>query len=240
MPTPNRNQGRLQPRQAEAAGTAFPSLLWVQNLGRMDYRKALEYQEQLVVWRRQGQIPDTLLLVEHPPVFTIGRGGGWENLRCSQKTLEQEGIQVYEVNRGGNITYHGPGQLVGYPIIDLTNQGRDVRGYLRNLEEILIRTLQPYLEPLGLKPERLPDYTGVWVANAKIAAIGVAVKRWVTMHGFALNLNTNLQHFQLINPCGLNKPVTSLYSLLHKDIPVDELINRLIATFCKVLNLSVN
>lgn len=188
----------------------------------MDYQEALDYQEKLVALRRRGQIPDTLLLVEHPPVFTIGRGGGWENLRCSRETLEQEGIRVYEVNRGGNITYHGPGQLVGYPIIDLAAQGRDVRAYLWSLEEILIRTLEPYLGPLGLAPERLPGYTGVWVANEKIAAIGVAVKGWITMHGFALNLNTNLKHFQLINPCGItDRGVTSLGRLLGREVDLE-------------------
>ncbi|MBC7342939.1 MAG: lipoyl(octanoyl) transferase LipB [Clostridia bacterium] len=228
-----------QPTSTSQPRLAAPRLLRVEKLGRIGYLEAMAYQEKLVALRRQGEIPDTLLLLEHPPVFTIGRGGGWDNIRCGKDILAREGIQIYETSRGGNITYHGPGQLVGYPIIDLSQRGKDLQGYLRSLEEILIRTLQPYLKPLGLEAQRLPGYTGVWVGNEKIAAIGVAVKGWVTMHGFALNVNTNLEHFKLINPCGLDRPVTSLASLLHKGIPMDGLANQLIASFARVLNYSL-
>jgi lipoyl(octanoyl) transferase len=212
--------------------------LRVEKLGKVDYQMTLAYQEKLVALRRKGQIPDTLLLLEHPPVFTIGRNGGRHNILCSQEILIKEGIQIYEANRGGNVTYHGPGQLVGYPILDLSQRDKDVHCYVRELEKVLIQGLKDYLRPVGLTGHRISGYTGVWVGEEKIAAIGVGCKEWVTMHGFALNVNTNLRHFGLINPCGLGKPVTSLAKILKKEIDLGTVMDHIIPVFCEIFNFT--
>jgi len=163
------------------------------DLGLVEYAQALSWQEELVRQRCQGESEDTLLLLEHPPVFTLGRGGDERHL------LNPRQVPVHRVGRGGDVTFHGPGQLVGYPILDLTCRGRDVHVYLRSLEAVLIAVLAEY----GLRAQRKDGITGVWVGEKKIASIGVGVRRWVTYHGFALNVDPDLSYFADIVPCGL-------------------------------------
>jgi lipoyl(octanoyl) transferase len=166
-------------------------------------------QTSLVERRKLGEIPDQLLIVEHPHVITMGRNGHAENLLASPEILERSGIELHSTDRGGDVTYHGPGQIVGYPIVDLREWKRDVGAYLRALEQILIEALAEF----GVAAGRMQGATGVWVADAKIAAIGVHISRWVTSHGFALNVDTDLDYFQYIVPCGLTQPVTSMRTL---------------------------
>ena len=181
----------------------------LRQLGRVDYGRALEIQRQAAADRKLGLTPDQLLLVEHPHVITLGRNGRMENLLASGEILERAGIAFYPTDRGGDVTYHGPGQLVGYPILDLREWKRDVGAYVRAIEQCIIDTLAEY----GIAAGRIPKLTGVWVDDRKIAAIGVHLSRWVTSHGFALNVNTDLSYFQYIVPCGLTKPVTSMAAL---------------------------
>ncbi|MBO8168934.1 MAG: lipoyl(octanoyl) transferase LipB [Thermoanaerobacteraceae bacterium] len=188
------------------------------DIGFTDYMEAYLIQQTLQRMRIAGAIKDTLILVEHAPVLTIGRSGGRQNILATEEMLERQGISVCEVERGGDITYHGPGQLVGYPIIDLKMRGRDLHRYVRQLEEVIIRTLNCYSIIAGRKD----GYPGVWVGNRKIAALGVAVKKWVTMHGFALNITCNLEHFQLIVPCGISGyGVTSMVDVLGQEPDFD-------------------
>jgi lipoyl(octanoyl) transferase len=181
----------------------------LRQLGRIDYAAALELQQQLAAGRKQGTVSDHLLLLEHPHVITLGRNGHMENLLAGDDVLERAGIGFYPTDRGGDVTYHGPGQLVGYPILDLREWQRDVGAYVRGLEQALIDTLAGY----GIEGGRIPKLTGVWVGERKIAAIGVHLSRWVTSHGFALNVSTDLSYFQYIVPCGLTRPVTSMAAL---------------------------
>ena len=181
----------------------------VRELGRMDYGKALALQQELVAARKQGLVPDQLLLLEHPHVITLGRNGRLENLLAGEQALASAGISFYPTDRGGDVTYHGPGQLVGYPILDLREWKRDVGAYVRAIEQTIIDTLADF----GISAGRIPKLTGVWVGERKIAAIGVHISRWVTSHGFALNVHTDLSYFQYIVPCGLTKPVTSMAQL---------------------------
>ena len=182
--------------------------LW-QNLGRMDYDAAWRLQLDHVERVKAGGA-DRLLFVEHPHAVTFGRNGHAENLLVSRQRLTELGVAYHETDRGGDVTYHGPGQIVGYPILDLKRWKRDVGAYMRALEEVLILTLADY----GLEGERAKGATGVWVGGAKVAAIGVHISRWVSSHGFALNVTTDLAYFGYIVPCGLAKPVTSLETLL--------------------------
>jgi lipoyl(octanoyl) transferase len=175
----------------------------------MDYGAALELQQRLVAERKQGLITDQLLLLEHPHVITLGRNGHMENLLAGDDVLRRAGISFYPTDRGGDVTYHGPGQLVGYPILDLREWSRDVGAYVRAIEQAIIDTLADF----GIAAGRIPKLTGVWVGEQKIAAIGVHISRWVTSHGFALNVTTDLSYFQYIVPCGLTKPVTSMARL---------------------------
>lgn len=183
----------------------------------MAYDEAVELQRTLVEERRAGHIPDTLLLLEHPHVLTLGvrKGGGRANIRASADKLNELGVSVHEAGRGGDVTYHGPGQLVGYPIVDLRPDRQDVHRYVRDVEEVMIRTCAAF----GIAAERLEGLTGAWVHTPargleKIAAIGVRISRWITSHGFALNVNTNLDYFRLIVPCGIaDRGVTSLQAL---------------------------
>ncbi|MDL1890913.1 lipoyl(octanoyl) transferase LipB [Nitrospirales bacterium NOB] len=181
----------------------------VRDLGCLEYDKAARHQHELVQRRKQDLIPDQLLFVEHPHVVTMGRNGHIANLLAGEDTLARAGILFYRTDRGGDVTYHGPGQVVGYPIIDLKQWKRDVVAYVRALEEVLIRSLSEF----DVAAERANGHTGVWVSGAKIAAIGVHISRWITSHGFALNVNTDLRYFQYIVPCGRTKPVTSLKQL---------------------------
>jgi lipoyl(octanoyl) transferase len=181
----------------------------VRELGRVDYGTALDLQQRLVAERKEGSIPDQLLLLEHPHVITLGRNGHVENLLAGEEVLRRAGISFYPTDRGGDITYHGPGQLVGYPIVDLREWKRDVGAYVRGVEQAIIDTLADF----GISAGRIPKLTGVWVGERKIAAIGVHISRWVTSHGFALNVTTDLSYFQYIVPCGLTKPITSMAQL---------------------------
>ncbi len=176
------------------------------DLGRLGYAEGLALQRHFSEARKQGSVPDQLLIVEHPPVLTLGRNAHLENLLAGPELLRRRGVEVHETNRGGDITYHGPGQVVGYPILDLREWKRDVVAYVRGLEDVLIGSLASF----GLHAGRVAGATGVWVEDRKIAAIGVHISRWVTSHGFALNVTTDLSYFKLIVPCGLTKPVTSL------------------------------
>ncbi|MCS7313937.1 MAG: lipoyl(octanoyl) transferase LipB [Bryobacterales bacterium] len=178
-------------------------------LGRIGYGEALRIQRELVEKRKQGAIPDQLLLLEHPHVITLGRNGRLENLLATPAALERAGIEFFHTDRGGDITYHGPGQVVGYPILDLRGWRKDVVAYVRGLEQVIILALERF----GLRGEREAGRTGVWIGGRKIAAIGVHVSRWVTSHGFAFNVSTDLSYFRYIVPCGLSAPVTSMWEL---------------------------
>jgi len=181
----------------------------LRDLGRMRYTEAFALQQQFVERRKRGEIPDQLLIVEHPHVVTMGRNGHDENLLCAPEWLDRAGIEFHRTDRGGDVTYHGPGQIVGYPIFDLREWKRDVVAYVRGLEQVLIDALAEFGIPAG----REAGATGVWTAEGKIAAIGVHISRWVTSHGFALNVDTDLSYFRYIVPCGLSRPVTSMRAL---------------------------
>jgi lipoyl(octanoyl) transferase len=181
----------------------------LRELGRFDYGEAFDLQRNLVEQRKRGLIPDQLLIVEHPHTITLGRNGRREHLLASEETLRRAGISFYPTNRGGDITYHGPGQIVGYPILDLREWKRDVVAYVRAIEQVIIDALLEF----GIRATGVPGWTGVWVEGKKVAAIGVHISRWVTSHGFALNVATDLSYFQYIVPCGLSQPVTSMAEL---------------------------
>jgi len=199
----------------------------------MPYAYALALQRSLVEERRAGRIDDTLLLVEHPHVLTLGvRGdGGRSHILVTPEALASRGVEVHETGRGGDITYHGPGQIVGYPIIDLKPDRCDVHRYVRDLEEVLIRTAAGY----GLVGERVEGLTGVWVGREKLAAIGVRIARWITSHGFAFNVGTDLEYFDLIVPCGIaDRGVTSLERLLGRTVDRQEVEEQIVANFSQV------
>ena len=178
--------------------------------GLKDYMEVYDLQKKILSERINDEISDTLILTEHPPTFTIGRKGGRENILVSNEVLEKNGIEVYEVDRGGDITYHGPGQIVGYPIMNLSEWNKDIHLYLRSLEEVIIRFLSHFKITAG----RINDYTRVWVENGKIAAIGIGVSKWTTFHGFCININPDKEHFRMITPCGIkDKEITSLDEL---------------------------
>jgi len=207
----------------------------VRRLGVVPYAEALALQKQLVDDRREGRTGDVLLLVEHPHVLTLGvRGdGGRSHILAADDVLLSRGVEVFETGRGGDITYHGPGQIVGYPIIDLKPDRCDVHRYVRDLEEVLIRVVADY----GLVAERIRGLTGVWVRGEKVAAIGVRIARWITSHGFALNVTTDLDYFNLIVPCGIgDRGVTSLSRLLGRHVDRAEVEDRLIQRFTDVFS----
>jgi lipoyl(octanoyl) transferase len=181
----------------------------VRDLGRTGYAKAFELQREFVEKRKRGEIPNQLLFVEHPHVITLGRNGHIENVLAGDDILRRAGIEFHESDRGGDVTYHGPGQIVGYPIFDLREWKRDVVEYLRAMEQAIIDALKEF----GIESGREEKATGVWVGEAKICAMGVHISRWVTSHGFALNLSTDLRYFQYIVPCGISRPVTSMRAL---------------------------
>src|SRR5271157_288740 len=210
--------------------------LFVEQLGLFDYAEGLRLQREKVAARKAGAIPDTLLLLEHPHVYTFGRNAKREHLLISNQHAAALGAQVFETDRGGDITYHGPGQLVGYPILDLTQHRRDIAWYMRSLEEVFIEVAREY----GIEAGRVPGATGVWVGNDKLVAMGVHVSRWVTSHGFAFNVNTDLNYFGWIIPCGLrDKGVTSLEKLLGRRVEIDALTERVIRHFAGVFGLEV-
>jgi len=197
--------------QAQAEGlchrnTGLQPVCEIVDLGCLGYARTCDLQRDLVERRKRGEIPDQLLIVEHPHVVTMGRNGHMENLLATPDILQRAGIELHHADRGGDVTYHGPGQIVGYPVFDLREWKRDVVAYVRALEQVLIDALAEF----GIAGGRLPGATGVWVEGAKVAAIGVHISRWVTSHGFALNLDTDLEYFRYIVPCGLTRPVTSM------------------------------
>ena len=222
---------------ADASVTATPRSLDVRRLGLVEYGAGLELQARLVEERRGAAIGDTLLLLEHPPVITLGvkTRGKQVNIVASPEVLAAEGVAVFETGRGGDITYHGPGQLVGYPILDLRPDRCDVHRYVRDIEEVLIIALRE----LGIESGRLAGRTGVWVGpdgrEEKVAAIGVRISRWITSHGFALNVGTNLRHFQLIVPCGIaDRGVTSLERLLGHAVAMPDVEDAVVRAFSRV------
>jgi lipoyl(octanoyl) transferase len=214
--------------------------LAVRRLGHIPYDQALELQHSLVKQRQAGHSPDTLLLLEHPHVLTLGvrKGGGRGHIVATPEKLDELGVTVFEAGRGGDVTYHGPGQLVGYPIIDLRPDRQDVHRYVRDLEEVLIRTCADF----GVAAQRLTGFTGVWVNHPtrgleKIAAIGVRIARWVTSHGFALNVNTDLEFFRLIVPCGISdRGVTSLQASTGAQVRRDAVEESVTTHFAEVFS----
>ncbi len=214
----------------------IPRPLTVRQLGRVTYAEGLEMQALLVARRQAGEVPDTLLLLEHEPVFTLGRNARRENVLLSEEALRERGFAVFDTGRGGDVTYHGPGQVVGYPILDLSPDRRDVHRYVRDLEEVMIRTCADYGIPAG----RVAGLTGTWVGQEKIGAIGVRIARWVTSHGFAFNVSTDLSPFSLIVPCGIeNRGVTSLERLLGRPVRLDEVMDRLVGHIATVFQREV-
>lgn len=203
--------------------------LEVLDLARLDWLRAYNLQQEYVARRKEGKGQDTLLLVEHPHVVTMGRNGKESNLLAPPEVLAKAGISYYETNRGGDVTYHGPGQIVGYPIFDLRGWKKDVVAYVRAVEEVLIRVLATY----GLSAERKAGMTGVWVDGAKVAAIGIHISRWVSSHGFALNHKPDLSYFRYIVPCGLSLPVTSMEAL-GVAAPREEVLARIATAFEEV------
>jgi lipoyl(octanoyl) transferase len=207
----------------------------IRRLGQVDYSDALDLQTQLVEQRKAGTIPDQLLLLEHPPVITLGvkTRNDRSHVVATPEVLEDEGVELFESGRGGDVTYHGPGQLVGYPILDLRPDRCDVHRYVRDLEEVLIRAVTRF----GVVSGRLPGLTGTWVGDRKLAAIGVRIARWVTSHGFALNVSTNLAHFDLIVPCGItDKGVTSMVELTARAVPMVDVEDAVAEAFCHVID----
>ncbi len=211
----------------------------VRRLGLLDYQAGLDLQRELVERRKRGEIDDQLLLLEHPDVITLGvkTRNDRSHILESEDALAERGVSVFETGRGGDVTYHGPGQLVGYPIIDLKPDRCDVHRYVRDLEEVLIRAVAAF----GITAVRIDGLTGIWVGppgrEAKLAAIGVRISRWVTSHGFALNVNTDLSRFGLIVPCGItDRGVTSMGQLLGRIVPMDEVANAVINAFSSVFS----
>lgn len=200
--------------KAEPPSAAMPPARTceVSDLGRCEYREAWNVQLDLVRRRKLGEVCDQLLFVEHPPTITMGRNADGAHILAAPGRLRQLGFSVEETDRGGDVTYHGPGQVVAYPILDLKQWRRDVGAYLRALEEVIMAVLLDF----GIQSRRVEGLTGVWVADAKIAALGVHLSRWVTSHGLALNVSTDLEHFKWIVPCGLTKPVTSMEKVMGK------------------------
>ena len=212
-----------------------PRTFEVRRLGCVSYGEALDLQKTLVDERRAGCVPDLLLLLQHPPVITLGvRRGSRSHVIASDGQLAMHGIEVHEAGRGGDVTYHGPGQIVGYPILDLRPDRCDVHRYVRDLEEVMIRVCADY----GIAAHRVDGLTGAWVGTAKIGAIGVRISRWITSHGFAFNVNTRLEDFQLIVPCGIaDRGVTSLRELLGKEVSIEDVEERFIRRFAEVFDM---
>jgi lipoyl(octanoyl) transferase len=211
-------------------------LCHVEQLGLVDYGRAWELQKFKVAERKAARIPDTLLLLEHPHVYTLGRNARREHLLVHPSRLEALGAELFETDRGGDITYHGPGQLVGYPVFDLAQHRRDVAWYMRSLEDVFIAAAAD----LGIQAGRIPSLTGVWVENAKLVALGVHISRWVTSHGFAFNVQTDLRYFDWIVPCGIpNKGVTSLQKLLQRCVTIDETADRVVTHFGRVFGMEM-
>ena len=211
-------------------------MCFVWDLGLTEYSEAWKLQRRLHRQIAEGKISEVLLLLEHPPTITIGRSGTLGDVLISKERLEEEGFSLFFIDRGGNVTYHGPGQLVGYPILDLREREKDLHRYIRNLEEVILRTLRVF----SIDAHRDESHPGVWVNEEEIAAIGLSVRRWVSMHGFALNVNTNLDHFTFIKPCGFSdRRATSISKILGHKISMEAVMEQLIFHFCDVFGLSM-
>ena len=213
-------------------------VLEVHWLGTVAYAEGVDLQKRLVEQRKTGAIPDQLLLLEHPPVITLGvkTRDDRSHIVATPQRLEDEGVEVFESGRGGDVTYHGPGQLVGYPIVDLRPDRCDVHRYVRDLEQMLIRAVARF----NVVADRTPGLTGIWVGDKKLAAIGVRIARWITSHGFALNVTTKLEHFNLIVPCGIaDKGVTSLAQLTGQPIEIASVIPAIADAFATVFERTV-
>ena len=229
---------------ALSCDTVAERAIEVRRLGTVKYAEALELQKQLVEERKADRIPDQLLLLEHPPVITLGvrSRDDRSHVLATPEVLARDGVELFETGRGGDVTFHGPGQLIGYPILDLRPDRLDVHRYVRDLEEVMIRTAGAF----GVRAARQPGFTGAWVdtairlappASEKLAAIGVRIARWVTSHGFAFNVTTNLDQFDLIVPCGIaDKGVTSLKKLLGRDVPMAEVEDAAVAALAAVFD----
>lgn len=202
--------------------------------GLIDYFDGLTLQRRLLALRQQNKIYDILLLLEHPPILTLGKNADNHHILCPEEVLKAKGIKTYRTDRGGDVTYHGPGQIVGYPIINVRENNLKVKNYIWLLEQVFLDLLA---KEYSVKAYREPDYRGVWVNDSKITAIGCSVKHGITMHGFAFNVNTDLEHFKVINPCGIaSKGVTSLKAILGYDLELD-LVNQLVIKyFCNCFN----
>jgi lipoate-protein ligase B len=204
-------------------------------LGIVPYELSLKLQQGLMQARAEGKIADVLLLLQHPPVFTIGRFRGEEDIIVPPETLAQEGIAVFHTNRGGGSTYHGPGQLVGYPIINLKENGLGVREYIWKLEAVIIKLLLA----LGIQGHRVAEYPGVWVGEKKVCSIGIHVSHYITTHGFALNVTNDLRYFEYIRPCGLaSEVITSVSELLGYWVGVETVVGKLLHSFSETFGLS--
>jgi lipoyl(octanoyl) transferase len=223
--------------QAPAQAPGSRRTLQVRWLGRVPYAEALALQERLVAERRRGLIPDTLLLLEHPNVITLGTASSAEHVLVDERERAERSIQLFETGRGGDVTYHGPGQLVGYPILDLSPDRRDLHRYLRDLEEVLIRAVATW----GVEAYRTEGLTGVWTAGGKVAAIGVRVSSgWITSHGFALNVHTDLSFFRTIVPCGISdRDVTSVTQETGLDLSLDEARSAVARAFAEVFDADI-
>jgi lipoate-protein ligase B len=215
---------------------ADQSVLNVVNLGRTEYQHAWNVQRAAFELRSTGRMSDLLILNEHNHVYTLGKSSDGNHLLANVDELRSNGVSVYNIDRGGDVTYHGPGQIVGYPILDLKNFYLDLHRYLRDLEEVIIRTVADY----GVSGRRDSQFTGVWVGSEKIAAIGIKVSRWITMHGFALNVSTDLSYFDRIIPCGIfHKGVTSLQALLGQAVPIADVRQRVLQNFGDVFGVRI-
>ncbi|MFP4531150.1 MAG: lipoyl(octanoyl) transferase LipB [Desulfobacterales bacterium] len=208
----------------------------VYELGRIEYSQCYQLQRYLQLKRINGDIPDVLLILEHPPTLTIGKTGRIENVLVPVSRLKQEGISLIPSDRGGDATYHGPGQMVAYPILSLHDRGRDIPRYVRNLEEVAIRTLKDF----GIIAARDDYHPGVWIGTAEIAAIGLSIKKWVTMHGLALNVAPEMAHYAFINPCGFKeRKAASMADVLGREIPIEGVISAFINHFSDIFDIAV-
>ncbi len=207
------------------------------DFSRCDYLKMYHLQKHLHARRQREEIPDLVIALEHLPCITLGRSGGYHNLLADRRLLEEHGITVHETSRGGDITYHGPGQLVCYPILSLVGEGRDLHAYARKMEGVMIGTLQTF----GIEAGRKPEFPGVWVGESKIGAIGIAVRKWVTMHGLSLNVCPDLGHFSFIVPCGITScGVTSMTEVLQRPVDIDVVRREMRRQFMKVFQISIH
>ena len=227
---------RSRPESPRRRAGLPPRTLEVRRLGLVRYGDAAELQQRLVADRQQGLIVDQLLLLEHPPVITRGVRADAANILASPAALRRRGVEIHDARRGGDVTYHGPGQLVGYPVVLLKPDRCDVHRYVRDLEEVLIRAVAEF----NVRATRIPGLTGVWVGNDKLAAIGVRLSRWVTSHGFALNVTTDLDDFTMIRPCGLtNRGVTSLARLTGAEVPDAAVADSVARRFAEVFEREI-